>query len=254
MLINQEIVLQKNEDWELAEHLINDVSILPGTVFVNLLVDSLSAYGTSLNIESMFFKKKMVIKQSEINFNLQVLVAGEDVFQVEFNRNDDCLAKAQVKCFAHKPVLSLSLVAYRQLINNLQPVDSFSMEHHGIKFGPHWGLVTAAWFGKNEGMVKITLPAVYAEERDAYAMHPAMLDIALGFMLVHEQQWYIPYAYEDMMLVKAMRGVRTCYSYAKEIEGSENSQTKIYHILVFDDKGELLFQCDKFILRRYSEN
>ena len=84
-------------------------------------------------------------------------------------------------------------------VRRFQPTDRLQQEAH-LRFGPEWRCLQEVRYGDREAIATLELDPVFESERDAYALHPALLDMATGFGLpllpeYGETDFYVPMSY-----------------------------------------------------------
>src|SRR5262249_59003250 len=63
------------------------------------------------------------------------------------------------------------------------PAPTKSAQSERIRFGPRWRCVARAGYADGVAVAELQLPAPFAGDLAAHALHPALLDMALGAAL-----------------------------------------------------------------------
>jgi aryl carrier-like protein len=124
-----------------------------------------------------------------------------------------------------------------------------------LAFGPRWRRVVCAVGGAgDELLARLELPAELAADLDALALHPALLDLATGFVhaAAGAAETYLPFSYGGLRLVRPLPAV--VYSHARRLEdvgaAGDPAATLRYAVTLYDAAGEVLLTVDEYAFRR----
>jgi len=125
----------------------------------------------------------------------------------------------------------------------------------GLVFGPRWqGVALAVAAAGDQFLARLELPARFAADLDGLALHPALLDVATGF--VHAAATtaaapYLPFSYTGLRLARPLATV--VYSHARRLADAAPSAaaaTLRYAVTIYDAAGEVLLTIDEYAFRR----
>jgi NAD(P)-dependent dehydrogenase (short-subunit alcohol dehydrogenase family)/aryl carrier-like protein len=141
-----------------------------------------------------------------------------------------------------------------------------------LTLGPRWqGVVRAVAAAGDELLARLELPARFAADLDALALHPALLDLATGFVHAAADATapYLPFSYAGLRLVRALPAV--VYSHARRLADTvpaasaadgpvhpappaprspAEAATLRYAVTLYDAAGEVLLTIDEYAFRR----
>ena len=123
-----------------------------------------------------------------------------------------------------------------------------------IIFGPHWINLKKIKAGKNEGLALLELPAEFTAELNQFALYPALLDNAAGFLYscINRESPYIPYSYKRLK-VSAPLPARV-YSYSQWLEEEDGAPMDFlkFNIIIMDETGRELVNIEEFTMLEVS--
>jgi len=152
------------------------------------------------------------------------------------------------------------------------PAGAADLADFRLALGPRWqGVVRAVAAAGDELLARLELPARFAADLDALALHPALLDLATGF--VHAAggatEPYLPFSYTGLRLARPLPAV--VYSHARRLADTapavsaadgpvppappaprSEAEAAIlrYAVTLYDAGGEVLLTIDEYAFRR----
>jgi phthiocerol/phenolphthiocerol synthesis type-I polyketide synthase E len=135
----------------------------------------------------------------------------------------------------------------------------------GLTFGPHWqGIAGAVSMDGDQLLARFELPAQFAGELDALALHPALLDLATGFVAAAAAaggaaEPYLPFSYAGLRQARPLPA--TVYSHARRLADAAPAFTgagrpgapaaiRSYAVTLYDVAGQVLLTIDQYVFRR----
>jgi amino acid adenylation domain-containing protein len=124
-----------------------------------------------------------------------------------------------------------------------------------LVFGPRWqGVALAVAAAGDQFLARLELPARFAADLDALPLHPALLDVATGF--VHAAATtaaapYLPFSYTGLRLARPLATV--VYSHARRLADAappSAAATLRYAVTIYDAAGQVLLTIDEYAFRR----
>jgi len=119
-----------------------------------------------------------------------------------------------------------------------------------IGLGPRWrGVRWAKLGGDQNGLALLELPENARAEDGGYGLHPALLDMAVGFLrLFHDQASFLPLAYKRLRLYAPLPA--RIYSHVRAAGGPNQAAAPSFDIQLLDVGGALLADIEGFSLGR----
>ncbi|WP_226439744.1 non-ribosomal peptide synthetase/type I polyketide synthase [Pseudomonas sp. MWU16-30316] len=114
-------------------------------------------------------------------------------------------------------------------------------------FGPRWKCFRSIWLGQDEGLALLELDQVFAADLERFALHPALLDMATGFLSIMENSTRrLPFHYQRLTIHAPLRS--RLYSHARRV------RSNVYDVQLFEVDndggiGALLAEVIGFTLR-----
>ncbi|WP_341716415.1 SDR family NAD(P)-dependent oxidoreductase [Micromonospora sp. FIMYZ51] len=134
-------------------------------------------------------------------------------------------------------------------------------EHDVMEFGGRWReSLRVVDVGAYAALGRLRLPDRYRDEIGAYALHPALLDLATGFhrwAMLNEQSdanasdgdFYLPIGYDRLSIHRPMPA--RCVSFIRPTEGfSQRDEIRKVDVLVLDEDGDLVLDVAGFTAKR----
>jgi acyl transferase domain-containing protein len=210
-----EAALGVDTHWELAEHKVQGHHILPGTAFIEMLLEAAAQLregaAAPVQLEHLVFLRPLTLTAHQHATVHVTLTAGDDsaswqvrvVSRIEGRDGWDLHAEAVLHPATAAGPARQDLTALRAL--GTEPVVYSRQEDasRGLEIGDRWNLsVQQAWAdaARDVLLVHLRLPDRYAGEAQHYHCHPALLDTAVNAAnhLAGEGALYLPFAYKRL--------------------------------------------------------
>ena len=222
-------VVSASSSWELDEHRIGGVPVLPGTALADLVVRAArtrwTAAGTRITVRDMEFRSPLSGEQPR---RIRVLarekhrvhvVSGPLQGRGPWVEHATCTVVADTAA----PPPSLDLESLR---TGLTPGPAPRLrEAAGMALGLRWDVARRIWLAPDEALVELELPAPLRAEADAYAMHPALLDVATGILggpaTLGAEGFFAPFMYSSLAWYQPLPA--HCWSHLRVRDRSERS-------------------------------
>ncbi|WP_218020120.1 type I polyketide synthase, partial [Nocardia anaemiae] len=174
-----------------ADHMVMDTVLLPGTGFVELALHAGEQLGYSL-LEELVLQAPLVLSETG-GVAVRVVVDGEDESGRRavriFSRPDDGADAASSWTLHAEGVLASGTVSATVDLAQWPPAGAVavdidavydSLDAQGYHYGPAFQALRAVWRGA-EGLLyaEVELPEVARSEAQRFGVHPALLDAAL---------------------------------------------------------------------------
>jgi len=125
-----------------------------------------------------------------------------------------------------------------------------------VRFGPRWASLRWLGVGPDGAFARLLLPASFAPDLDAYALHPALLDVATGCGMAlipgfdPGAELWVPVGYERA-LVRARLPQRLVARVRRR--GETAGDLAHFDVSLADETGEPLLEIEGFALRRIAD-
>ncbi|ABW31349.1 type I polyketide synthase [Acaryochloris marina] len=119
-----------------------------------------------------------------------------------------------------------------------------------IQFGDRWR--SLKWINRSdtEALALLELPDAFHAELSVHRLHPALLDVATGFLMMQLRQSdtaYLPFSYRRLTMWGTL-SAQIC-SYIQWLNPSDSDSLK-FNIVLMDDQGIELIDIEDYTLRR----
>ena len=196
----------------LADHVVNELVILPATAYLEMFL----AAGrhtikdiSSLVIEGLLIHTPLSLSDAE-TATIQMIVEPKterdiacQIFSYDKTEEQWRLhASASVRSSSEKSSTH-SLAEIKARCSQTISTDEhyLRMAERGLRFGPAFRGVSSLRLGKNEVLARIQSPDVVSSEQSAYFLHPAILDAALqgiANLLPEGNKTYLPMSVDSV--------------------------------------------------------
>jgi phthiocerol/phenolphthiocerol synthesis type-I polyketide synthase E len=121
-----------------------------------------------------------------------------------------------------------------------------------ITTGPRWNVLKKVYVGEGQSLAELELDERFSEDLEHYPLHPAVLDVATGFIHFLTEGDYLPLTYERITIWG--RFPQKVFSYLRLRNDLKKSGDVITSdISILDEEGWELVRMDGFSMRRVSK-
>ena len=221
----------------LTDHQIGGIGVLPGVVYLEMLVAATFALQKNFPIvvKDLTFTKSMIVTAEE-PVNAQLLLEPEaqiTKFQISSQGSTAKYATGTVaQTQVNSTFLDISTI-YDRTNKLLQPENIYSWYSNlGIDYGAGFQVIQSLQVNQNEGLAVLKAPAsLWQEALDCY-LHPALLDGALQSLgallgLGNDKQTdslYLPFAIEKVTVYGQVQGQQV-FAHVRRLESENKSLT-----------------------------
>ena len=260
------------KDWIVDEHRVRGgAALFPGTGYLEMVRAALAGEGQdrSLLIRNLCFQLPLRVEDGcvqAVRLTFDQLGAGYSFFvasRVDGRPPDwvECASGEAlfVKRAAGASARPRSIAEIRRRCS-MRELD-FGGEQQNRKqgrhilFGPRWRSLKRLFLGRREALSVVELPHRFISDLAAYALHPAILDMATGsamFLISGYEDLnylYVPVAYGSVLIQGSLPA--KCYGHirAKDDAGA-NGSIATFDISILDEHGNLLVDIQDFSLQQ----
>jgi acyl transferase domain-containing protein len=250
--------------WVLDEHRPFGQAVLPGTAFLELARAAVQANGTERPIEmtDVYFLAPLIVADHAVTELRTVLTrrdAGFDFVIVSRVKEqaDEWLehARGSIAFLTTEPPPAIDLEVLERRCGQTHirvgadgvAANGSDLAHRFDQFTPHWRNLEQLTLGVREGLATLRLAPEFGHEPRALAMHPALADVATGFMAVVDRfESGVPFCYKRLRLWRPLPAqVRSHVRAVSRALPGERS----YDVTVVDPDGNVLLEAAGFTLR-----
>jgi acyl transferase domain-containing protein len=188
--------LQPSRHWVVDEHRLEGQAILPGTAYLELaraaVADHLDAAGVELR--EVYFLSPMLFDGDETK-DVRVVLKGEAFHILSRAGDDRWLEHARGEA---GPVTTPAPERRAAAPENFTAIP---LPPDAVRFGPRWHNLRTVAFADRAGVAELALADEFAADVAALALHPALLDMATGFITVrHPLADSLPFTYRRVVV------------------------------------------------------
>ncbi len=257
------------EDWVIDEHrLASGEALLPGTGYLELIAEALSAQGESTpwEIRDLAFLRPLTIAPGARRALRLRLARNRQGYRVDIRaalpaegRTGFVLnAEAEVALGNVAPPRPVDLPALWQRCEGVQEAAPGSalpsaQEAH-LAFGPRWKVLSRLALGAGEGVAELALPDhATGDIARGFALHPALMDIATGWAMAlipgyAARHLWVPVSYQLLRHYRPLPSRVT--SWVRLAEAAPDSPYARFDITITDETGAPCVEVEGFTIRR----
>jgi amino acid adenylation domain-containing protein len=200
--------------WVLSEHVVAGRPTVPGTTYLEMARAAFArrAEGRAVELRDVAFLQPLAVEPGGSREALTLVERDGDAFGfriVSRAAGDGAWQEhargrvAGVEAAAGAPAAH-DLDALRRAGTECDAagaLDARGADARGfLVTGPRWRVLSEARVGEREALARLELAPSFAADLDAFALHPALLDAATGFVRFLAAGDYLPLAYERLTL------------------------------------------------------
>lgn len=244
----KQIPLDPSAQWELNEHRIDGVPLLPGTALVEQVMLAALDQGLTypLQMENLQFIAPSWVSETTQSMAFVSLKPTRKIHDFEFEIG----VGHQSSCNAIGAIHEMSIDSFKRhdlalwqsacVIKDLSDSDAVARPP---TLGPRWNCLGAVSFNseRTQAMAHISLSEEFCTDLNSHPLHPAMLDVASGFALAGS---YLPFAIRCL----SIRGPLPTNFYSLATIKAQGKDP-LLDIILADEHGEELLRIEGYLLR-----
>jgi len=250
--------LNVSKHWVLHEHIVNGKATLPGTAYLELARAAFEPHAKSgqIEIREIYFLNPLIVEDNEDKEVHTVLKKQGDSFEFVISSQTEH-TRGIIACVPTQPIKKRDIKAIERqchqqiIISGLaqKPQAELTEFEARLKdFGPRWYNLQRVNLGVNQGLAVLELPNDFTTDLTAYSLHPALLDIATGFMALYNPDYNgLPFSYKGLT-IKAPLPAKI-YSYVRYAD-TQVAQTLKFNVTIMDEQGRELVEIEEYTLRQ----
>ncbi|AUH53484.1 non-ribosomal peptide synthetase [Chromobacterium sp. ATCC 53434] len=216
--------------WLVDEHRVFDGKpVLPGTGCLELVRGAFErmGHGPMIEMRDVYFPAPLVLDEARGPHAVRVTFGGEDGAAQDFALTSAPLdddgawiihAQGRIAAEDHASTPSAAFDHLRDLrADTLASVDARTALNERLAlFGPRWRCFRSMWLAEDEGVARLELDPGFAADLGRFPLHPALLDMATGFLAVMENRGArLPFHYGRLSIHAPL--TERLYSHARRV-------------------------------------
>lgn len=272
--------LSARKHWELADHIVKGVCVLPGTCYIEIMLQVATQlrgahyhdHPWPLVFERVQFLSPFSIYPKENrDLHIQVqekdharysirIVSHEDENGKAINAHSRDLgwevhAEATIHLEQHAP--ETGVINPADLIPGFPRHLLFSRADDvskGLEIGDRWNHSFVDGWQKDdmsEFMVKLILPGPFSHESEIYAWHPALLDVAVNAAnhALGDGDLFLPFSYKNFTVISKLPDEVFVWFTTK----NATDEMYTFDIRLMNNRGEICGRIDEYTIKRVPE-
>ncbi|KAA0970584.1 SDR family NAD(P)-dependent oxidoreductase [Aureimonas fodinaquatilis] len=254
--------------WLLSEHrLVSGTAILPGTGYIELLLQAAREYGLAeaVEIRDLVFLRPLDVEDNAeklVRLRLEPTRQGlratitAQASDGAFVRHAEALL---LQAATEQPRIDIAAVQARCTERTAaEPGQTLraAQEDH-VRFGPRWRVLKSLSLGKGEALAELEL-AEQAKGDDT-RLHPALMDIATGCAMDliagygDSKVLWAPASYAKLRVLAPLPQKTVSWLRLADAEGLGDGYAA-FDVVLADEAGNVIAQVDHFIIKRLDDD
>ncbi|CQR54167.1 type I polyketide synthase [Paenibacillus riograndensis] len=246
--------MSAKEDWMLNEHKVGSEYVLPGTAYVELLLEIGRQQGGRSVIKDLAFLQPFSVQEGETR-ELQItlkkgngdngfIITSKDYADGTWRRHAE--GKLCLPSQARKPY---DLPALLEAFHTYPKITGVETSGDYITTGARWNNIKELKAGAEECLVAVGLGDAFREEAAHYHYHPAMLDNAVNIAIRSiDDQLYLPFYYQEIRVYGRIPA--DIYSVVRRQDRGQGNQTATFDIDILNPAGEVLAEIEGYTIKQ----
>jgi acyl transferase domain-containing protein/thioesterase domain-containing protein len=245
--------LRTDQQWVVDEHRTTDgVALLPGTGHLELYLAAAARAGLEGTLASITVLEPLVVPDGA-PVTVRVTLAAPDDDDARWIRLESDGGGTAWRVHSEAQLVptssELPTTAVPTRSDGAVDVDVLSRPASLMRFGPRWHSVVEAWRDGDEVAGRLDLAEPYRDDLDAWAAHPALVDVATTFGMVlgnDADRLYVPIGYDAVTSYGALPAAPWVRA---RPSGLPSDDLLRLDIELGDDAGKVLLSIEGLALR-----
>lgn len=247
--------------WELAEHRINGVSVLPGTGLIEMMVAAarrLDLGWPQWTLRDVVFESPLAVpdgEEAEVHILLRRDGATHDITVASKVAEGPWVRNATAALWPDagaEPPAPLDVAGVRGRLHRRLTADDGLDRALGLDVGDRWtGSLLAGWADQDatELLYELELAPRYWPEISGYTLHPALLDTVVNApsTLYDPERLYLPFRYRVLTIHRPLPA-RVLVHFRKRAE-SIDGKLYAFDVRVLDPDGGAVLTIDNYCIK-----
>jgi acyl transferase domain-containing protein/acyl carrier protein len=243
--------LSPHTHWILGEHLLLDKPTVVGTAYLEIARDAYECHSGQavMEIRNIYFITPLTLEENEARQFRTILTLKES--GVEFSIQSMISPPHNWQEHAKGEIIPLDLtdqVVYNLTDLRTECLDKASLptlDKDFVSFGPRWwNNVTSRRIGEDRALARVELPDQFSQDLAIHKLHPALMDVIVGFTGGLRDRAYIPYSYESVKIRGPLP--EKLYAYSTKFQKKLDTYS-VSQISVMDAEGAELVAIENIL-------
>ncbi|ASS74012.1 hypothetical protein CIG75_02795 [Tumebacillus algifaecis] len=251
--------------WELAEHRVQGVGLLPGTALVEMMVEWANQFhgAEGLRFRDITFLQPFTVRDG-MTKELHLLAEDEDgqtrlrFASLSADGQWAVHAEGVFQEAGNSPSGPDQIDLQALNVELHHPIDTNAAENmdRGLIVGERWsGSCVGGWRDEQAAqyLVELHLPKEYRTEGDVYHLHPALMDLSVNSVnhLMDEKELYLPLSYGELLIHRQLP--THLFAHMKKTGGTQGSKIHSFDIALYDAQGSLVVEVKNYCIKSASQ-
>ncbi|MEU6183541.1 SDR family NAD(P)-dependent oxidoreductase [Streptomyces coeruleorubidus] len=246
--------------WELADHRIRGIGVLPGTGLVEMIVETARRLGRgpALTLRNIRFELPLAVpdgEEADVHVVVERAEHGGRVTVATRRTDGTWVRNATAELAAGTPAsppAPFDVAQVRRRMTRELPLDDSVDRANGLVTGERWTrsvLHGAANDDATELLYEHALPSAHLDEIDDYVLHPALLDALINApnTLYEQDRLYLPFSYGRLTIHGPLPG--RVFTHFRKRPESLAGELHVFDISVTDPEGRVVLTVDNYCVR-----
>ncbi|MEC0168764.1 beta-ketoacyl synthase N-terminal-like domain-containing protein, partial [Paenibacillus graminis] len=246
--------MSAEEAWVLNEHKVGSEYVLPGTAYIELLLEIGRQQGGRSVIKQLAFLQPFSVQEGETQA-LQITLkkgSGDSQFTIESKDQTDGTWRRHAEgklCHPSRERKTYDLPALLEAFHTHPKITGVETSGGYITTGARWNNIKELRVGAEECLVHVGLSDAYREEAAGYHYHPAMLDNTVNIAIRSiDDQLYLPFYYQEIRVYGRIPA--DIYSVVRRKDSGQGHQTATFDIDILNPAGEVLAEIEGYTIKQ----
>ena len=247
--------------WEIYEHQINDVYVMPGTSYVNAVIHicfNEKERGFPLKMSNVVFHSPFYLKEEDTK-TLQLMIshqAKEKTFTFVSHLNNEWHEHAsgtiQNETGPHQERERVDLNELKKEIQMPITFDDHQEVHKGLHLGQHWKNCILTGH-QNEAadcfLIEVRFKDKGKDGNQGDYFHPSLTDIAINALngFLADDTLYLPLSYGELIMYNAIND--HLFVYMRQVKSDSDAKIICFDMDIYDHHGQKLAKIDHYTIK-----
>ncbi|NMM55487.1 SDR family NAD(P)-dependent oxidoreductase [Paenibacillus aquistagni] len=227
-------MLSGKAHWMLNEHKVNEIAVMPGTAYVNLIgmIIEKFYYNDKFTINGMDIINPLYVMRDE-SVEVIVTITNENKFEIKSKNEIQNNWVVNVKGNLNFGIVGKPRIPFKRItIKEPTGQDSILLKNYNsIQFGPRW-INNILGYDMEQNAIHLKLPAEFHKDLKSNSLHPALMDAAMMIFPESDNKLYMPFHYDSITVYRSLPA--EIISFIKVSERNKDMISYDYSIYTMD--------------------
>ncbi|WP_179865847.1 polyketide synthase dehydratase domain-containing protein, partial [Bacillus wiedmannii] len=239
------------EEFYLADHKIEEQTILPGAAYIEMAraAGEIAGERKVRSIQNVNWLRPITLTDAPCKVEIRLYPDGEAVqYEISTRVEEEQIINAQGKLLYESSELNMqpqdiNVIKDRcsNVINGKECYDLF--QKAGFIYGNTFQSIQRLYSNEHEALSYLKLPPQCVEDFDKFVLHPSLMDGAFQTLLglvnsvrSESTMLYVPFSVKEVKIEGPLK--EACYVYVTFVENKNNNKT--FNLQMLDKDGRVL--------------